>query len=121
MRNGTVALEGMEFFAYHGFYKEEQRIGNKYSVDLRIETDFSKAADEDDLTGTIDYESVYNLVKHEMLHPNKLLESIGQKIIKAVMREFPRVTGVEVSVSKFNPPIGGVCAKAKVTLKEQRS
>ena len=121
MENGIVALEGMEFFAYHGFYKEEQRIGNKYSVDLRIETDLSKAAAEDDLSGTIDYEAVYNLVKHEMLNPNKLLESIGQKIINALMREFPKVTGVEVSVSKFNPPIGGVCAKAKVTLKSSRS
>jgi len=120
MSKGTVALEGMEFFAYHGFYKEEQRIGNKYSVDLKIETDLSKAADEDDLSGTIDYEAVYNLVKHEMLHPNKLLESIGQKIIKAVMNEFPKVSEVKVSVSKFNPPIGGVCAKAKVTLSSKR-
>lgn len=120
MSNDIVALEGMEFFAYHGFYKEEQRIGNKYSVDLKIETDFSKAANEDDLTGTIDYEAVYNLVKHEMLHPNKLLESIGQKIIKAVLNEFPKVKAVEVSVSKFNPPIGGVCAKARVTLKSYR-
>ena len=116
MSNGTVALEGMEFFAYHGFYKEEQRIGNKYSVDLQIEADFSKAADEDDLSSTINYEAVYNLVKHEMLNPNKLLESIGQKIINAVMRAFPEVTRVEVSVSKFNPPIGGVCSRAKVTL-----
>ena len=120
MNQGIVALEGMEFFAYHGFYQEEQRIGNKYSVDLKIKTDFSKAAVEDDLSGTIDYESLYNLVKHEMLHPNKLLESIGQKIIEAVFKEFPRVTGVEVSVSKFNPPIGGVCAKAKITLSEKR-
>ncbi|MCE7991404.1 MAG: dihydroneopterin aldolase [Roseivirga sp.] len=120
MDNGIVALEGMEFFAYHGFYKEEQQIGNKYSVDLKIETDFSKAANEDDLTGTIDYEALYNLVKHEMLHPNKLLESIGQKIIKAVLDEFPRVKVVEVSVAKFNPPIGGVCGKARVTLKSER-
>lgn len=122
MSNGTVTLEGMEFFAYHGFYEEEQRIGNKYSVDLQIETDFSKAADKDDLSSTINYEAVYNLVKHEMLHPSKhkLLESIGQKIINAVMEEFPKVTRVEVSVSKFNPPIGGVCSKAKVTLSLNR-
>lgn len=120
MDSGIVALEGMEFFAYHGFYKEEQRIGNKYSVDLKIETDFSRAADEDDLSGTIDYEALYNLVKQEMLHPNKLLESIGQKIIDAVLNEFPGAQAVEVSVSKFNPPIGGVCARAKVTIKSHR-
>ena len=28
---GQIALEGMEFFAYHGHFDEEQKIGNKYS------------------------------------------------------------------------------------------
>ena len=34
---GQIALEGMEFFAFHGYYDEEQKIGNKYGIDLYIE------------------------------------------------------------------------------------
>lgn len=36
---GTISLEGLEFFAYHGFYDEEQKVGNKYSLDITIHTD----------------------------------------------------------------------------------
>ncbi|MDX5443432.1 MAG: dihydroneopterin aldolase, partial [Hymenobacteraceae bacterium] len=46
---GQIALEGMEFFAFHGFYDEEQKIGNKYGVDLYIKTDLHAAAESDDL------------------------------------------------------------------------
>ena len=41
---GQIALEGMEFFAFHGYYDEEQKIGNKYGVDLYIETNLNAAA-----------------------------------------------------------------------------
>ena len=53
---GQIALEGMEFFAFHGFYDEEQKIGNKYGVDLYLTTDLKRAATSDDLHETVNYE-----------------------------------------------------------------
>jgi dihydroneopterin aldolase len=32
-----VALEGIRFYAYHGFYPEEQKIGNEFFIDLETE------------------------------------------------------------------------------------
>ncbi len=113
---GMIALEGMEFFAYHGFYKEEQKIGNKYAIDLRIYTDLNDAAMSDDLKQTINYETVYTLVKKVMSQKHKLLEHVGYAIINSVRESFPDVDQVEISVSKFNPPIGGVCERARVVL-----
>jgi dihydroneopterin aldolase len=46
----------------------------------------------------------------------RLLEHIAQLIISNVRERYPNIEKVEVSVSKFNPPIGGVCTRAKVTL-----
>ena len=43
---GKVSLEGMEFYARHGYYEEERVIGNKYSVDVTLDVDFSEAASE---------------------------------------------------------------------------
>jgi 7,8-dihydroneopterin aldolase/epimerase/oxygenase len=37
----------MEFYAYHGHFKEEQVVGNKFLVSIAIETDCSKAAESD--------------------------------------------------------------------------
>ena len=33
--------KGMEFYAYHGFYQEEQLIGGDYVVDVYVHTDFN--------------------------------------------------------------------------------
>lgn len=113
---GTIALEGLEFFAYHGVYAEEQKIGNRYQIDIQISTDFSEAADTDNLKDTVNYGDLYEIIAGVMKIKAKLLEHIAQLIISSVRERYPNIDKVEVSVSKFNPPIGGVCTRAKVTL-----
>ncbi|MCA1747113.1 MAG: dihydroneopterin aldolase, partial [Bacteroidales bacterium] len=36
-----IKIEGMEFYAFHGHYKEEQIVGNRFLVDLEMETDMA--------------------------------------------------------------------------------
>ena len=31
---GTIELEGLEFFAYHGYYEEERKIGSVVRIRL---------------------------------------------------------------------------------------
>ncbi len=114
---GQISLEGLEFFAYHGAYAEEQKIGNRYAVDVHIETDFSQAAESDHLRDTINYEDVYRHIQGVMQQKHRLLEHIGRSIIKNIRVQYPDIQSIEVVVSKFNPPIGGVCTRAKVSLK----
>ncbi len=113
---GKISLERMEFYAHHGFYLEERTIGNKYEVSVNLEVDFKNAASNDDLAGTINYEAVYDIVKSIMSVEAKLLEHIASKIITGLKNAFPNLISVEVSVSKLNPPIKGLCKKATVTL-----
>ncbi|MCP9754587.1 dihydroneopterin aldolase [Lacihabitans sp. CCS-44] len=115
---GQIALEGMEFFAYHGHFDEEQKIGNKYSIDVLIETDLSRPASSDNLKDTIDYGDVYQMVRMVMSKKHRLLEHVGHEIIDAIRFKFNAIKKVTVEVSKFNPPIGGVCHRAKVKLEE---
>jgi dihydroneopterin aldolase len=115
---GIVTLEGLEFFAYHGYYKEERKIGNKYHVDVSVELDLSKAAQKDRLSETLDYEILYKLIFEVMQKPTKLLEHIAQRVIDQVYANFSQIQSVEVTVAKHNPPVGGVCRWAKVTLKQ---
>ncbi len=116
-----VALEGLEFFAYHGYYQEEQKVGNKYAVDIKVMADFHKAAVHDILSETVNYESLYTIIRDEMKISSKLLENIGERVIKAVFEKFEHINKIEVSISKFNPPIGGVCNRARITMKRSRA
>ncbi|GAB4002492.1 dihydroneopterin aldolase [Spirosoma daeguense] len=115
---GTIALEGLEFFSYHGFYDEEQKIGNKYSVDIIVNADFSDAARLDRLSATVNYEDIYRITATVMKKPARLLEHVAHQIIQEIRTKYTDIESIEVSVSKFNPPIGGVCHRARITLKE---
>ena len=117
---GKVVLEGLEFHAYHGVYPHERSSGNKFEVDIKVETDFQDTAFQDDLSGTINYEDLYSLVKNEMEKPSKLLETVGHAIAERILQSFNSAIDVEVKISKFNPPIGGVCRKASVVVSRKK-
>lgn len=113
----SVSLEGLEFFAYHGYYKEERKIGNKFQVDVQVFLDLQKAARFDRLGDTLNYETLYQIVSAQMKQPSKLLENIALRIIKEIRLHFTQIDSILVTVSKFNPPVGGVCHRATVTLR----
>jgi dihydroneopterin aldolase len=112
-----ISLEGLEFYAYHGFYKEEQEIGNKYSLDIKI--DISSIPASDELRETINYEDIYNITKQQMEKRFKLLETIANNILSEIFLKYPQIDKAEVSVSKFNPPLGGICQRAKVVVRSK--
>ncbi len=118
--NGKVALEGLEFHAFHGVYPHERESGNWFEVDISVETDFSRAAASDELVGTVNYETLFRIVKDEMEQPSKLLETVAEKIVSDVFLNLPTAMSVQLKISKLNPPIGGKCRKATVSLTKQR-
>lgn len=118
---GRIILEGLEFHAYHGVYPQERSSGNKFEVDVSVETEINPSAYEDDLAGTINYETLYGVVKSEMAKPSKLLERVGHSIAGRILSTFPQARSVQINISKFNPPIGGVCRKATVAISQTRN
>jgi dihydroneopterin aldolase len=103
----VISIEGMEFFAYHGCFKEEAIIGTKFRIDLFLRTDTRKAEASDDLHDTVNYQKVYAYVKEEMQTRSKLLEHVGRRILVRVKQEFPEVNYAKIKIRKLNPPLGG--------------
>lgn len=103
----VISIEGMEFFAYHGCFKEEQVIGTKFRCDLFLEVDTTKAEQTDNLHDTVNYQEVYQLVKTEMKTKSKLLEHVGRRILDSIMKQFPQVKHARLKIRKLNPPLGG--------------
>jgi dihydroneopterin aldolase len=116
-----IVLEGLEFYAYHGVYEQEQKIGNRFSVDIKILFDYTFQKGIEDLSKTVNYEKLYQCAQAEMKTPSKLLETLAANIIESIFVTHANIFSVEVSVSKFNPPVGGRCERAKVTLKKNRT
>jgi 7,8-dihydroneopterin aldolase/epimerase/oxygenase len=117
---GKVALHGLEFHAHHGVYAHEKKSGNKFQVDIIVETIFTEAAFQDELQGALNYEALYTIVKSEMEKPANLMEAVAHRIINKVFENIASADAVTVQISKYNPPIGGVCEKASITLSKSR-
>jgi dihydroneopterin aldolase len=109
-----IALEGMQFYAYHGFYKEEQLIGADYIVDVYITSDINQAAVADDLYKTINYETVYLICEAAMRTNAKLIENVAARISLNLKFQFGGIKELKIRIRKKNPPLGGQVAHAMV-------
>ena len=112
---GLIEIEGMEFYAYHGHFIEEQVVGNKFLLNIAIETDCDKAGKSDQLHDAMDYQKVYTLIKTEMDKKSFLLENICDRILDALYNEFDSIQKATIKVSKINPPMGGQIKKVSIT------
>jgi len=112
----TIDVTGIRLYAYHGCLPEETKIGGHYLVDVSIETNFTKAANEDSLEDTVDYVDVNRIVEEEMAIPSKLIEHVGQRIINRINSELKGVDGFRVKITKLCPPINGDVASVSITI-----
>ena len=103
----TIAVEGINIYAYHGCLDEEGLIGGNYIVDVYMQTDFTEAAKTDELHKTIDYCAVYEIAKKEMAVRSKLIEQVADRIHRNIVKTFTAVTNTKVRVTKLNPPVNG--------------
>lgn len=104
----------MEFYAFHGHYREEQIVGSHFIVDVTIETDTDKAGKSDELRDTLNYQTAYLIVKREMEKTSNLLEHIATRILDALYTELAGIRKVTVRVSKLNPVMGGRIGRVSV-------
>lgn len=116
----TVRLVNAVFYAHHGVMEEEHRVGGRFEVDVALDLDVRAAAEHDDLDQTVDYERVYALAREVVTgSPAYLIERLAWRIAEAVAEAYPAVARVEVTVRKPNPPVGGPCDRAEVTVRHE--
>ncbi|WP_294634285.1 dihydroneopterin aldolase [uncultured Bacteroides sp.] len=104
--NSYIFLDNVRFFAYHGVGEQEREVGNEFIISLRLKVDITLAAETDNVAHTVSYADVYENVKAEMEIPSALLEHVCGRIVKRLFRTFPAIEGIELKLSKRNPPMG---------------
>lgn len=106
----------MRFHAYHGVYAQEKKTGNEFRVDLKLEVDVSKACLSDSLEDTVNYAAVYDIVRHEIEIPSKLIEHVAYRIVEQIKKHFPEIETVEIRLAKMSPPVNGEMEAAEITI-----
>jgi dihydroneopterin aldolase len=118
MSEFIIELKQLYFFSFHGLYEEERKVGSEYSVDL-----FAKYSAGENIIATIketvNYATLYDIVKAEMNYPRDLLETVAQSIAEKIHQSFPIVNEIEISIEKKHPPIIGFAGSVGVRFKDQ--
>jgi dihydroneopterin aldolase len=116
-----LILKGMIFYGYHGVLPEEQCLGQRFLVDVTVCLDLRRAATVDSLQASVDYTTIYRLVKVLVEdHRFSLIETLAGRIAAAVLHGFPPVEQVTVTVAKPEAPIPGVLAGVAVEVTRGR-
>ena len=113
----TLELTGMRFYAFHGCLPSERLIGTEYLVDFRCNLDTAAAEASDDIADALDYSRVYDVAARQMAIPSNLIEHVAGRIADALQEEFLSLEHFELTVSKKNPPVGGECQWARITIR----
>ena len=115
-----ITLHEMRFYAYHGVFPQEQRVGNQFVIELTFWADVAGSVRSDELEETISYADVYEVIKAEMAIPSHLLEHVVGRISEHLFATFPRMQRLILTLSKCNPPFPGEVQSAAFTLEASR-
>lgn len=115
-----IELEEMEFYAYHGCFKEEQIVGNRFTVNAELTTDIDIPAKTDNITDAVNYVEVYRIIKEEIAITSHLLENVASRMTNRIFDEFPSIENIRLKISKVNPPMGGKMKQVSVILNKRR-
>lgn len=103
-----IYVNKMEFYGYHGVFPEENRLGQRFIVDLAVSVDLSMAGKTDELEFSVNYGELYQVCREVVEgKPYKLVEAVAEKIAVSILSSFPLVNDVTVKVVKPDPPIPG--------------
>ena len=113
MNSTKLTLKNMIFYGYHGVYAEERKLGQQIAVDVEMVKELFDAGFQDDLSLTINYAEVYDLVKEIVEREEfKLIEGIGLAILKRLAERYI-LKSLTVRVRKSHPPLGGLVEAAE--------
>ncbi len=102
-----IILENIKIYAYHGVLPEEKIIGTYYLINVEIHADLQKAAKTDDLSDTVNYAEISEIIHDEMKISSKLLEHVISRILTKLENAFPQILSAKVKLTKTNPPMKG--------------
>jgi dihydroneopterin aldolase len=116
-----IRINEMVFYGFHGVFPEERKLGQRFIVSLLVETDPANDQEIRHLNDTVNYEKLFEVVKHNMENRQfELLENCANEILDGIFADFPLVQVAEVSIQKPGVAINGTLESVEVEMHRNR-
>jgi dihydroneopterin aldolase len=113
----SVHLKQLRFKGFHGIHPEEKVAGAEFEINIDIHT---SVKDVHHLSETVDYVTVYELVKKRMATPTPLLETLAKEMAESILAQFSIVDSVDIQIDKINPPIAFFQGRVGISYQSKR-
>jgi dihydroneopterin aldolase len=117
----AIFITGLLIHAHHGVMPHEEKVGQRFVIDLELATDLAPAAVSDKVVDTVSYASIVEAVTRAFTAKSyRLVEAAAGAVADEVLSTFPRIASVRVTVHKPHAPIAAIFNDVGVTILRKR-
>ena len=102
-----LKIKNIKLWARVGVLEQERNLGQLFSLDVFLWSDFENCTQNDNIKNTVDYSKLVEILKYQS---NKLccltIEKYSSEILKIIDDEF-QISRVKIILTKCKPPITG--------------
>lgn len=111
----VIRLNDLKFYSRIGVMDQERVVGNEFVVDVEIKYPAEQFQSED-LSTTVSYADVYDMVARRMKQTWLLLESVAKAVSDDLHQRYPRIQDLAVTIKKTSVPVRNMDGTASITL-----
>ena len=109
-----LKIEDIKLWARVGVLDVERELGQLFSLDIFLWTDFENCTANDDIKKTVDYSKLVEILKGQ----SKIIycftiEKYSNAILEIINSEF-KLSKIKIILTKCNPPITGFDGKVSI-------
>jgi 7,8-dihydroneopterin aldolase/epimerase/oxygenase len=117
-----IILKGLQVFARHGVLPEENKLGQRFALDVTAFLDLRPAGSGDDYRRTVCYDALTKLVIETVTAKRfYLIEAAAESVAQALLAAFPTIERVVVEVRKPGAAIDAVFDHVAAAVDRSRS
>ena len=109
-----LKIENIKLWARVGVLDEERQLGQLFSLDIFLWTDFENCTANDDIKKTVDYSKLVQVLKDQS---KKIycftIEKYSNSILESIDKEF-KLSKIKIILTKCNPPITGFDGRVSI-------
>jgi dihydroneopterin aldolase len=112
-----IEIKGIKSFGYHGVFESENIAGQDFFVDVLLELDLTRASVSDDVSDTVNYAEITDLVVEEVTGDRvALIEKLAARIADRIRSTYPQIVAVSITVHKPQAPVNAQVKDISVTI-----
>ncbi len=117
----TIFVNGLLVHGHHGVMAHEEKVGQRFVIDLELAIDLAEAGRSDKLADTVSYSAVVDTATRAFTRESfRLVEAAAAAVADALIDGFPQVVSVRVTLHKPHAPIAAIFNDVGVSILRKR-